>query len=326
MSTKRTVPPLSKGKCLNQSLSEPDLATESNVTLRRKRHPMFESPRGEVNQPLSVMFNEFRVDLMNMLSSWKTQQEESLASWRAEQTSTMLTLVKDIAELKKQVQQTIMTTSEIETGMEFINHSYEDMKTKISDIEGEKSAYMDRVRDLEKQIQDIHTQSRSTTIELRNVPLKDNGKETPADLVSIVEAVGTAVNIELRPSDLRDVYRIPSKHGSPATPTPIVADFASVNIRYDYLSSVKRFNKSRSVQDKLNSHTIKMTGKKTPIYVDERVSPVLRKLLFETRKVSKENGFSCWHSNGKIFLRKSQNESPFRVISEQNLVDILKKK
>lgn len=95
---------------------------------------------------------------------------------------------------------------------------------------------------LEKQLQDIHTQLRSSTIELRNVPLKENGKESSSDLMSIVEAVGTAVNIELRPSDLRDIYRIPSKHGS-TTPTPIMADFASVNVRYEFLSSVRRFNR-----------------------------------------------------------------------------------
>lgn len=335
MTTKRTAPALSKGNFLNQSLSEPDLATgsagfspasEKNITLREKRHRMYDSPREVADQPLSAMLNEFRVELMNMLSSWKSQQEESLASWRAEQASTMLTLANDIAELKKQVQQNIKTTSEIELGMEFINHGYEDMKSKISNIESVKSVNTERLSNLEKQLQDIHTQSRSTTIELRNVPLKENGKESVADLLSVVKAVGTAVNLELRPSDLRDVYRIPSKHGSPTTPTSIVADFASVNTRYEFLSSVKRFNKSRSVQDKLNSHTINMTGNKTPIYVDERLTPYLRKLLFDTRKISKENGFSCWHSNGKIFLRKSQSESPIRVISERNLADILRQK
>lgn len=332
MTTKRTAALLSKGN-LNQSLSEPDLASisaitktstasDQNITIRAKPSRMIGSPRSE--QPLSVMFNDFRIDLMNMLSLWKSQQEESLASWRAEQTATMSKLVNDIADLRKQVQQNSNTTSEIEVGMQFINKGYEDMKDKIQHLEREKSTNMERLLSLERQFQDIHSHSRSTTIELRNVPFKENGKETPAELVSILKDVGTVVNFELRPSDLRDIYRVPSKPGFSTTPSPIVADFVSVNMRYEFLSSVRSFNRSKNVKDKLNTHSIKITGNKMPIYVDERVSPPLRKLLFETRKVAKENRLICWHTNGRIYLRKNQDDKPFRVTSERNIVEFLK--
>lgn len=333
MSKRRNAPPLSKG-ITNQSLSEPDLpsistnprkatATENSSTAR-KHLAMFASPRSETNQPLSAMFTEFRIDLMTMLTAWKCQQEESLASWRAEQTSTMTMLVDDVAELKRQVHQNFQTSTDIEVGTEYVNRSYEDMKNKISLLERERAANTERVISLEKQLHDVHTQSRSATIEIRNVPLKSE-KETPADLVSIVKAVGMAVNVKLEPTDLRDVYRMPSKYGSSTTTTPIVAVFASVNTRYEFLSSVRHFNRTKNVQDKLNTQTIKMAGNKTPIYVDERVSPALRKLLFEARKAAKENGLNCWHSNGRIFLRKSQNEKPIRITTEQNLAEFLKK-
>lgn len=294
-----------------------------NISSARKHLDIFDSPRSESNQPLSAMFNEFRIDLMTMLTAWKGQQEESLASWRAEQKSVMTALVSDVAELKSQVQQNFKTTTDIEVGMEYINRSYEEMKNKISLLERERAANMERVISLEKQLHDVQTQSRSSTIEIRNVPLKSE-KETPTDLVSIVKAVGNAVNVELEPADLRDLYRMPNKYGSSITTTPIVVDFASVNTRFEFLSSVRRFNKTKNVQDKLNTQTIKMEGNKTPIYVDEHVSPALRKLLFEARKAAKENGLNCWHSNGRIFLRKSQNEKPIRITSEQNLAEVLK--
>lgn len=332
MSKRRNAPPLSKG-ITNQSLSEPDLpsistnlrmaaATENKATAR-KHLAIFDSPRSETNQSLSTLFNEFRIELMTMLTTWKGQQEESFASWRAEQTSAMSALMNDVAELKRQVHQNLKTTTDIEVGMEYINRSYEDMKNKISLLERERAANTERVISLEKQLHDVQTQSRSATIEIRNVPLKSE-RETPTDLVSIIKAVGTAVNVELEPTDLRDVYRMPNKYGSSTTNTPIVAEFTSVSTRYEFLSSVRRFNKTKNVQDKLNTETIKIAGNKTPIYVDERVSPALRKLLFEARKAAKENGWNCWHSNGRIFLRKSQNDKPIRITSEQNLSEVLK--
>lgn len=121
---------------------------------------------------------------------------------------------------------------------------------------------MYKVLSLEKQIQDTQTQSLLTSIELRNVPFNEKGKETTAELVSTVKAVGPAVNMELHSTNLRDVYRISS-----TSPALIVADFASVSTRHEFLSSVKRFNKAQNKQDKLNSHTIGIPGRKAPIHL-----------------------------------------------------------
>ncbi|CAG9119335.1 unnamed protein product [Plutella xylostella] len=199
------------------------------------------------------------------------------------------------------------------------------MKTKIVSLEREKSVSLDRISMLEKQIQDIQTISRPTSVEIRNVPLFEKNNETHNALASIVQSIGKTVDMEVQTSDLRDIYRVPTRPGVSTSPSAIVADFNSANMRNEFLSCVRRFNKSQNLQDKLNSELLSMPGKKTPIYVDERVAPSLKKLLYTARKAAKENQYTCWHSNGKIFIRKNQNEKPIRILSEHNLSDIMNK-
>ncbi|KAG7313267.1 hypothetical protein JYU34_000370 [Plutella xylostella] len=230
MSTHRTPPQLLKGK-LNTSSSEPDLFSNTlcdieNVSSRGKRPRMDESANSQYNQPsTTVVFEDIKKELMQMLSSWKIEHDQTIASWRAEQTSTLNRLVNDMTDLRKQMQQYSKTISEIEKGMEFINESYECMKTKIVSLEREKSVSLDRISMLEKQIQDIQTISRPTSVEIRNVPLFEKNNETHNALASIVQSIGKTVDMEVQTSDLRDIYRVPTRPGVSTSPSAIVAYF-----------------------------------------------------------------------------------------------------
>jgi hypothetical protein len=192
------------------------------------------------------------------------------------------------------------------------------MQTRIKNLEKEKTENRDCILTLETKIQELHRMSRSATIDLRNIPQSD--KETTADLAKIVCNISNVLNINLQPEDLRDIYRGP---GKPGTNRSIIVDLNKVQKKYDILTSVRNFNRSRKPADKLNTQLVGLTSDRIPIYIDEHLSGSDKKLFFEARTYAKKNGYNfCWTSNSRVFLRKEQGSKQIHIKTEQCLRDL----
>ncbi|KAJ8733149.1 hypothetical protein PYW08_001447 [Mythimna loreyi] len=198
--------------------------------------------------------------------------------------------------------------------MSFINEKFESLYSKASLLEKKGIDSEVHINRLNKQVQDLNFLSRQATIELRNIPTKD--QETPADLISAVSSVGKTIDLEVQQSAFRDVYRIP---GKPGLCRPIVAEFSSVNKRNEFLSKVRKFNKERSVNDKLNTQLLGIAGEKKPVFIDEHLPPATKKLLYEARQFAKARNCTCWYSNGRILLKKDPADKPVEIKSEKCL-------
>ena len=202
--------------------------------------------------------------------------------------------------------------------MDFVNKSYEAIKTRVEFLETENRDNKNYLLTLDKKLKELQYASRNANIEIRNVPQKDN--EKMQDLIAIAANIGKLLETPLQSSDLRDIYRAPAK---PGTTRNIIVEFSSVQRKYDFLSSVRKFNKARDLGEKLNTHLIGLPGNKQPFYVDEYLPQSGKKLFYQTREFAKQNGFKyCWVNNSKIYLRKEKGLKQFIINSEQNLLDI----
>lgn len=76
------------------------------------------------------------------------------------------------------------------------------------------------------------------------------------------------MNVIIPHTAIRDVYRLKGKYGQGT----IVADLNSVMLTNDIIRNVKIYNKNHP-NDRLNTGTIGYTGKNTPIYVSESLTP-----------------------------------------------------
>lgn len=309
-----------------KSISDPDLLTSqdksqsnNNATLRGKRQRVEDSPTNRSNNA-SVNIDGLKSDLMQMLTAWKAEQDKRFTDWKSEQDRTLSLLVREVSDLKQQCQQIQKCNLEIEQGMQHINNNYEDIKTKICALEREKRENVEKIDKLEKRIHDMSLMTRSASIEFRNIPLRK--QERYCDLLDIVSSIGQAVNSGVKSSNFRDIYRLP---GRPGSVRPIVAEFTSVSARNDYLLSVRTFNRERSLSDKLSTKTISLPGDQKPIFVDEHLTPSLKKLLYETRIVAKQNNYTCWHSNGKILMRMAKDDKPIHIETVKCLTFLSKK-
>uniref|UniRef100_A0A2A4K4N4 Reverse transcriptase domain-containing protein n=1 Tax=Heliothis virescens TaxID=7102 RepID=A0A2A4K4N4_HELVI len=246
------------------------------ITLRNKparankRQCVEDSPKSPTSptKQCSCACGDLKTELLSMLLSWKAEQDERLSQWKADQDALLKSLVKDVSELKQNYSEIQKKTIELDKGMTFINKDYEDIKSRVLVMESLEMDTKVSLSKYEKEIQDLRMQSRPASIELRNVPIKEN--ENIVDLVSILTNIGKAVKLEISKTGLRDVYRLP---GKPGNPRPIVAEFISVSQRNDLLSSIKTYNKNRQVSDKINSQLIGLPGEKFPIYVAEYQTP-----------------------------------------------------
>lgn len=305
-----------------QPTSDSDLTSCHEKTkpsnLRSKRQRIEDSPSKQTN--LSNSLNCFKGELKQMLDEWKTDQDQRLATWKAEQDATLSMLVREVSDLKTQCQQIQKSNLDIERGMDFVNQNYEEIKGKITILEQEKKENLDLITNLEKQLQDSRFLTRTSTIELRNISTKQS--EKTSDLTKIVLDIGKAVECDIHATDLRDIYRLP---GKPDASRPVVAEFTQVACRNNFLSSVRAFNKTRPINEKLNTKTIGIPGETKAIYVDEHLTPALKKLLFETRQFAKANNYSNWHSNGKIYIRTDPDAKPVQIKSNKCLAFLLKR-
>lgn len=261
-----------------------------------------------------------------MLIAWKKKQELMFNSWREEQDATLSLLVRDIAELRSQCLQIQKENNELQQSMNFMNSTFEDALKIINLMEKEKVETAEKIRSLEQQILDVQLQYRPTLIEIRNVPVINKEKESTPELLSMLSQLGSAVDQCVQSGDVRDIYRRLGGANPSNSPRPIVVDFNTPLMRNRLLGAVRRYNKDRPFTEKLHTHMINLPGDKRPMFLDKWLPHSLRKLFHDARLIAKEHGFTCWHYNGRIFLRKGKEDNPIRVTFQQVLQDLIKKK
>lgn len=256
------------------------------------------------NKPSKRLCPDFSPDKPSSTESFENRIMNMLTNWKKEQDTLLKNLASDLVEVKQQNKEIKKINSEIEKSIEFINKDFETMKKSIEKMEQERLDQRAYILELEKKVNDLQLNFRSAAIEIRNVP--SNDAETIGDLTSILLKTCNTIQVPLKTSDLRDIYRLPGKK---ELNRPIIAEFLTVPLKVKVLEASRDFNKNRVKVDKLNSAHIGISGDTKPIYVAEHLPSNLRKLFYEARKFATINEYKfCWFQNGRIFLRKKEGE------------------
>lgn len=274
------------------------------------------SPEQAISSP------DCNLEQQQALSQLGLDQEYSISQALAQQTAMIASLVADVSEIKKQNTQIQKSNSDIERAMNFINQQFEDLKKEIDMLKKENRDQSLYIQQLENKIQDINYKSRSSGIEIRNVPQKEG--ENTVDLTMMVCSIGEAVGEPINQADIRDIYRLP---GKPDTQRPIVAEFVKVQTKDNILVAVRKHNqKSKSTADKLNSTTIGIPGTVRSIYVSEQLPGSTKKLFRLAREFANANSYKyCWIKYGNIFIRKNDGDKHIIIKSNQCLHNLLTK-
>lgn len=210
----------------------------------------------------------------------------------------------------------------LQKSFNFLSSEYDDLKKDNSeqkqlvlDLKRDNSTLTKKYNDMAVKLQSIEQISRSYNIEVQGVPEK---KEE--NVVGIVKKIYEVTTGEMMPDEtIMSCRRVAKMDPTSPRPRNILLTLPSPRHRDSMLSAVHRFNKANP-SDKLNSHSIGMSGEKCPIYTVEHLPSETKSLQAEARKLAKENNYTfVWVKYGKVFVRKCEKSKAIMVKNEQSL-------
>lgn len=256
------------------------------------------------NQDFKEELHAFKDEIMGLLNSWKESQETKIGK-----------ILTSITELRSDYQ-------DLNASVKFISEKYDDLHSKIIELDKQKRDHLKYIRDLENKIESMEQYQKSSSIEIRNVP-KQKKVETTDDLLGIIENIGNVLSVDLGKHVIKDIFRINTKSENYK---PIIVDLTNKISKDKVLWSTKIFNK-KNANNKLNTTHLKINDSRTPIYISESLTTYTKKLFYLSRQFAKEFKYTfCWVSYGRIFLRKDEGSKQIRIDCEgdlQKLKDVI---
>lgn len=204
--------------------------------------------------------------------------------------------------------------------VDLISEKHDEILGRISKLETEKKENQRIICLLEERVESVERKMRNTGLEVRNI--QRNKSETKETLCSIIIKLGQILNIKIKNSDIRDIYRINSKDKS----DPIIIEFTTVFLKEKVLKETKTFNKNKNKTEKLNSNHLQLNQSTKPVYISETLTNKTQRLFFLSRTFQKNYNYSfCWTAHGTVYLRKDISSPHIKIVSEEQL-EILRKK
>lgn len=268
---------------LQHCLSAPSLTDNDNVSFRKRKRAEVDDSFYDFMTEMKAQFDQFRLDQ----DQFRLDQE-------------------------RKTDKICSAVEEIRSSVDFLAQKYEALQAKIVKMETERESDTLYIKSLEEKLEGFERVSRSTCLEIRNVPVST--AETKASLVDTFIKAGSAISVPIQRNDVKDIFRLNSKNPDKRT---IIVDLNSVLLKEKVIAMFRNFNKSAS---RLTTEHLKIGGNPKLIYISENLTPRMKRLFFLARDFAKVNDFKfCWVSHGKIFLRKRENGPLLRVTNELDL-------
>lgn len=188
----------------------------------------------------------------------------------------------------------------------------EEFSTKLDDLQTENKDLKCKVAELESKVDDLEQYSRRNCVEIQGISEENN-----ESVLEIVKDVGRALNMEISDGMIDTCHRLGKKDSTYTRPRGIIVKFVR---RLDKESLMK---KRREKKDFSTRHLNLKTPSDDPVYVNESLSPMRRKLLAIARAFKKENNYKyIWLRNGNILLRKEEGSNVIQINTQADLDDL----
>lgn len=221
---------------------------------------------------------------------------------------------KRFQELQNTISKLNEQNDELRKSVNLMSDKYDDFLLQITRLETEKQEDKKTIRQLEDKLELLERKSRTSGIEIRNIP-KESG-ETKDSLCSVLSNLGKTIDLEINHSSIRDIYRLNTKDGS----NPVIVDFTSVLTKEKVIKGIKSFNKSRVNKDKLNTTHLNPQNQPKPLYVSETLTQKTHRLFYLARSFQKTHGYEfSWTSNGIVYLKETAGSPQIRITTELDI-------
>ncbi|KAJ0174080.1 hypothetical protein K1T71_010226 [Dendrolimus kikuchii] len=291
---------------MGDSSSEPDLhlspdteVFDSNIILKRKKVAV-DSLEG-ISKTMQTMFSGLQVMFQDLKASHNEQ---------------FLQIKNDMNSLKEQNEHLLASNLEIKSSVSKIIQDHNELKTRVESLENSNTKSADYIRTLEQQLETVDRKIRETSIEIHNLPTENN-----TQMLSLIGKLHTFLNINYKPSDLRNALRLPSKINKPR---PIILEYTNMEKKMEFLRAYKQFIKNNN-EKKLTSACLGLSTENSAIYVNDLLTRKAKNLHYLARQFVKSRNWKyCWTSRGKVFIRKDDGQPSVEVKSAEQIAKLYK--
>lgn len=276
--------------------SEPDLHTLAlpspqlgcNITQRFKR-------KFQQGDDITVFMSEIK----QMFQNFSAQQEQKYNS-----------LLATVTEIKNQY-------TELHKSLAFVSAGYDEIKLQLHKLETDNADKMVYIQSLEEKIENFDVLSKSSCIEIRNIP--ESKGENKSTLSDIIINTGKKLDIEINKSEIRDVYRLKPKVRANNNANTLVVDLTTIIKKDDILQAYRTYNRNHK-NSRLCTTDINLDCTSNPIFMSEHLTYKKKRLFYQARDFAKLNNIQfCWISYGKIYMRKIEGQPATRINTEADL-------
>lgn len=241
---------------------------------------------------------------------------DTLTSWQQESDAKLARIQDSINEMKRQNLEILATNAEIEKSIDYLSSKYDDICDQLKTYQAQTKACNERLTRVEDTAEEIERFSRSSSLEIRNLPL--NQPLAQDELVSISLRIFKELSIVVQQTDVYDIRFLPTKKDKKT----ILVTLNSVILKNSILKAYRVFNRTGN----LNSSALGPDYPRQTLYLSENLTARARRLFFLAREFSKaENYKHCWTANGRVLLRKQDNDKLIVLTSESQLNDLSSK-
>ncbi|XP_059046965.1 uncharacterized protein LOC131842452 [Achroia grisella] len=264
-----------------QYLSQPDLTVENqdkarNIYIRKRKNPDFEMM--DIKDSLMLSFK-------SMLNS-------------------------EITDIKKQNTKILESNAEIINLLQINASNYQEVSEKVETLEIKHAAALDRIDDLETQLEGIQKQLKRNTVEIRNVP-----KREKENLNEVVANIYSAINLKMENVPI-NVFR----RGKNIS--PIIVEYQYLEHKEILIKAFKNFN-NENKNAPLNRQHLGFHSDNSRIHITESLTTESKKIWIAARELVKKGSYKyCWTSRGTVLLRKDDGCPAIAVKSYKQLCDL----
>jgi hypothetical protein len=298
---------------------------ETWISHRQKKKRMEEGPDDFSDcgiemrrQKMSCCNTDVINDTLLAFGKQMETMNKTLNTMKEEQNTRFSTMHKDITKIKNQMSDIKNANSEIEKEIDFLGEKYVELQKAREEISENSKKQENRIKDvlqkntylekcnkaLEERVMRLEQKELAMQIELMNVQKKEG-----EDLMATVSKI--AQELSLRIQDIENVWRVP---GDLKDARPVIVSLRSREARTEWLKCRKRV---------LTNGTIYNTEDSSRIFINEHLTRQLRHLFWSAKNRLRETHKFVWIRNGKVLVKKNENEKRVYQINFESDIDSL---
>lgn len=211
-------------------------------------------------------------------------------------------------EMNRKLGLALSEISELTKSVKYMSDKYDELfdEVKILRVVKEKYDVLNvQLSELENRMNEFDQYSRNKNLEIKGVEEMPN-ENLRVTIAKLANKIGAASVSE---KDIDVVHRINNRNNR--EPRDIIVQFKDRESR-DKIMERRR--------EKVTSNEVTNGKTEKVIYVNDHLTAYNKKLLWETKSRCREIHFKfIWTKDGKIFVRKDENERAYRIRSEDDI-------